>query len=94
MIAHPLQLTRIYAFAVGNGLARSFSAEGVHTDTAAEWIHYCVKAAEEAFAAVMDDPPPARRSAAMDVLDELEDAMERADIGFAPPRKSEPATGA
>jgi len=77
---HPLQLEALYALAVGDAIARAFGADGQHSDTTADWIHYCVTAAEEAHAAVLDDPPQGRTSVGQDMCD----AIDRDEIGFKP----------
>jgi hypothetical protein len=50
-------MSGVHATAVGVGIAVSISASSGKPDSPATWVGFCIKAAEEAKAAVLNDPP-------------------------------------
>jgi hypothetical protein len=61
MSAQPLFLVRVHANAVGAGIGIAINAmqKAKVKDTAESWVQFCIKAAAEAYAAVIEDPPEA-----------------------------------
>ena len=89
------RLHLVPAAAVGVGIAASIQATAARPDAESEdaWIFFCGTAADEAYAAVLRDPPPAPARARGSIDRLLEDLGEPLDGEIIADEPPEPMTG-